>query len=98
MESDSPVPAVSAMPRRSRPSRAKHPPARQVSVETSDPPSPDQHQSSAPTYDGVHVDTPVVVDAIRNGITRGWNNETICRVVGMPPAVVDKQRALMKKK
>ena len=59
---------------------------------------PVDHQSSAATHDGVSVDHPQVIATIRNGITMGWNNETICRVVGMPPSVVDKQRALMKKK
>lgn len=54
-------------------------------------------ESSAATYNGVPVDNPTVVAAIRNGIKLGWNNETICRVVEIPPEVVDKQRALVRK-
>lgn len=98
MDTDTPSPSATPPTRRVRPSRAKRPPARQVTVEAIELPSPDQHQSSAARYNDVHVDTPVVIAAIRNGITMGWNNETICRVVGMPPEVVDKQRTLVKKK
>jgi hypothetical protein len=48
------------------------------------------------TFNGVSVEDPTVVSTIRNGIKMGWNNETICRVVGMPQEVVDKQRALVR--
>jgi hypothetical protein len=58
---------------------------------------PDIEQpSSAATFNGVSVDDPTIVATIRNGIKMGWNNETICRVVGMPQEVVDKQRALVR--
>lgn len=53
--------------------------------------------SSAEKYNDVPVDNAMIVSSIRNGIKMGWNNETICRVVGMPQEVVDKHRALLKK-
>jgi hypothetical protein len=55
-----------------------------------------EKESSAALYNGVPVDNPLIVETIRNGIKLGWNNETICRVVGMPQEVVDKQRALVR--
>jgi hypothetical protein len=55
-----------------------------------------EKESSAPLYNGVPVDNPLIVQAIRTMIKNGHRNEDICRVVGMPQEVVDKQRALVR--
>ena len=41
-----------------------------------------------PTYQGVHVDHPTIVDAIKNLVKQGRRREDIVRIVGMPHEVV----------
>jgi hypothetical protein len=59
--------------------------------------NPSQTQAEPPTFHGVRVDNPTILTYIRNGIKQGWNNEQICKVVGCPQEIVDKERAKLKK-
>lgn len=44
------------------------------------------------TYQDVSVEHPDIVSGIENLVKQGRNNEYICRVIGMPPEVVDRVR------
>lgn len=48
-------------------------------------------------YDGVRVDDRRIVDGIETLITKGYGNQEICRIIGMPPEVVDKVRHRMER-
>ena len=47
----------------------------------------------APEYHGVRVDHPSVLEGIDNLIRKGYANEHIIRIIGMPAETVDKRRA-----
>ena len=40
-------------------------------------------------YNGVDMDNPVVAEYTKNAIKQHWDNEKICRVIGVPQEVVD---------
>ncbi len=62
-----------------------HPPYGQVAV------------SGAPAYNGLRVDHPGLLTATRNLLKKGYSNEHIIRIVGVPPEVVDRERSKLKK-
>ena len=40
-------------------------------------------------YHGVEMDNPAIVSGINNAIARGYNKEQICKIIGVPPEVVE---------
>lgn len=58
--------------------------------------NPSQTSAEPPTFHGVRVDHPSIVSSIRNLIKQGYDNGHICRVIGQPQEVVDKQRRILK--
>jgi hypothetical protein len=59
--------------------------AREVAVET-------------PTMDdGLRVDHPRLLEGIDTLLKKGYSNEHICRIIGVPGSVVDTRRSKMKK-
>jgi hypothetical protein len=51
----------------------------------------------AQEFRGVRVDHPRILEGVRNLLKQGYNNEHICKVIGVPQEVVDKERARLKK-
>lgn len=51
----------------------------------------------APTYQGLRVDHPRLLEGCRGLIKQGYSNEHIIRIIGVPQEVVDRERAKMKK-
>ena len=47
-------------------------------------------------YHGLRINHPELERATRRGIAMGWGNEAICKIVGVPPEFVDKQRQVVK--
>jgi hypothetical protein len=49
-----------------------------------------------PPINGVEEHQDTLRDYVRRGIKQGWGNEHICKVVGVPPEIVDKERAFLR--
>ncbi len=47
-------------------------------------------------FNGVRVDHPSIVTSIRNLIAKGYGQEQICKLIGMPGEVVDRERRKVK--
>ncbi len=47
-------------------------------------------------FKGVRVDHPSIVSSIRNLIAQGYGQEQICKLIGMPGEVVDRERRRLK--
>jgi len=58
--------------------------------------NPSQPSAEPPEFHGVRVNHPTIVTYIRNGIKQGWGNEQICKVVGCPQEIVEKERRKLK--
>ena len=48
-------------------------------------------------FNGVRVDHPTLLTYIRNAIKKGYNNQQICKIVGLPHEIVEKERVKIKK-
>lgn len=47
-------------------------------------------------FKGVRVDHPSIINGIRNLIAKGYGQEQICKLIGMPGEVVDRERRRLK--
>lgn len=57
-----------------------------------------QIQVESPTIqDGLRIDHPDLRAYTKTAILKGWNNERVCKVIGVPQEFVDKVRHSIKK-
>lgn len=49
-----------------------------------------------PSHNGVRVNHPSLLTAVRNALKQGWANEHIVRVVGVHPSVIERERSKLK--
>lgn len=63
----------------------------------SKPPYGQVDVKGAPAYNGLRVDHPSLLEATQNLLKKGYSTEHILRIVGVPPAVVERERERLKK-
>jgi hypothetical protein len=59
--------------------------------------NPSQTSAEPATFHGVSVKNETILASIRNAIKMGWGNEQICKVIGMPQEVIERERTKLKK-
>ena len=63
----------------------------------SKPPYGQVDVKGAEAYNGLRVDHPGLLEATQNLLKKGYGNEHIMRIVGVPPAVIERERERLKK-
>ena len=63
----------------------------------SKPPYGQVDVKGAEAYNGLRVDHPGLLEATQNLLKKGYGNEHIVRIVGVPPAVIERERERLKK-